>query len=120
MEKSKELSPYEKIIRNRIIKLINEYCDGSQKRFVERTGINQGSVSQYVNGKNSPSWENAEKIASAFNIDVKWVMAVDAIPDGADPKVPPEIIDFYNQYMNLSPDIREAVDLLIKSQQPKP
>ena len=119
MKKTKELSPYEKTIRNRIIKLINEYCEGSQRRFVERTGINQGSVSTYVNGKNSPSWENAEKIAAAFNIDVEWVMAVDTIPDGIDPQIPQEIIDFYYQYQNLSPEIREAVDLLIKSQQPK-
>ena len=120
MKKIKELSPYEIIIRNRIIKLINEYCEGSQKRFVEKTGINQGSVSTYVNGQNSPSWENAEKIAEAFNVDVKWVMAVDAIPDGIEPAVPPEIIEFYNQYQSLSPEIRKAVDLLIKSQQPKP
>jgi len=114
MEKSKELSPYEKIIRNRIIKLINEYCDGSQKRFVERTGINQGSVSQYVNGKNSPSWDNAEKIAAAFNIDVKWVMAVDAIPDGADqPEDTARALSFIEKFDNAAPEIQKAIASLL-------
>ena len=121
MNKLKELSPYEKVIRNRIIKLIDEHCDGSQRRFVEKTGINQGSVSQYVNGKNSPSWENAEKIAAAFNIDVKWIMAVDAIPDGVDPEpVPAEIIEFYHLYQNLPQNLKDSVDLIIKSQSQNP
>ena len=115
----KKLSPWEKIIIKRVRELIDTRCEGSQKKFVDKTGLNKGSVSQYVNGKNIPSWENAEKIAAAFNIDVEWVMAVDTIPDGIDPQIPQEIIDFYYQYQNLSPEIREAVDLLIKSQQPK-
>ena len=120
MEKTKDLSPYEKIIKNRIIKLINEYCDGSQRRFVEKTGINQGSVSTYVNGKNSPSWENAEKIAAAFHIDVKWVMAVDAIPDGIDISEQEKGNELLNLYENADPDIQKAVMLLLKSSQQKP
>ena len=119
MNKTKDLSPYEKVIRSRIIKLINEYCDGSQRRFVEKTGINQGSVSTYVNGKNSPSWENAEKIARAFNIDVSWIMAVDAIPDGiSDPEAysgkENELISLFE---NADPDVQNAVMILLKSAQ---
>ena len=47
MNKTKELSPYEKIIMQRIRQIIDDYCDGSQKKFVDRTGLNKGSVSQY-------------------------------------------------------------------------
>ena len=82
MNKKHELSPYEKAIRQRIMELINKHCEGKQAKFVERTGLNKGSVSQYVNGNNTPSWPNAEKIAAAFDIDASWVMAVDVIPDG--------------------------------------
>lgn len=82
MNKKHELSPYEKIVRERIIDLINKNCNGKQSKFVERTGLNKGSVSQYVNGNNTPSWDNAQKIAAAFDIDASWVMAVDVIPDG--------------------------------------
>lgn len=82
MNKKQELSPYEKKIRQRIIDLINRECEGKQSKFVERTGLNKGSVSQYVNGNNIPGWDNADKIAAAFGLDANWVMAVDVIPDG--------------------------------------
>ena len=111
MKKSKELSPYEKIIQQRIVQLIEEYCEGSQQRFVERTGLNKGSVSQYVNGKNTPSYENAEKIASAFNIEVDWILALDFIPDGVDT----ESREFIDLFESADPEIQNAVLTLLKS-----
>ena len=111
MKKMKELSPYEKIKQQRIIQLIEMYCDGSQQRFVERTGLNKGSVSQYVNGKNTPSYENAEKIASAFNVGVDWILAFDVIPDGADV----ESREFIDLFESADPEIQNAVLTLLKS-----
>jgi len=110
MEKKHILSPYEKQIRQRIIEIINNFCEGSQRKFVDRTGINKGSVSQYVNGKNTPSWSNAEKIAAAFGIDVAWVMAVDIIPDG----VPEEDIILSPKEKKLIVGYRDA-DITTKS-----
>ena len=120
MEKRKELSPWEKIIMQRIRSLITDYCDGSQQRFADRTGINKGSVSQYVNGKNTPSHENAEKIASAFNVDVTWVLALDAIPDGITLSEQKKGNELLNLYENADPDVQKAVMLLLKSAQHKP
>lgn len=117
MKKVKELSPYERAIMKRIVKLIDDYCDGSQKVFVDKTGLNKGSVSQYVNGKNTPSWENAEKIAAAFNIDASWVMAVDSIPDGVPdtiPGAPSEAIQLYEKYQAADPETRRVIERLLK------
>lgn len=117
MKKTKELSPYERAIMKRIVKLIDEYCDGSQKIFVDKTGLNKGSVSQYVNGKNTPSWENAEKIAAAFNIDVTWVMAIDVIPDGIespDGNVPSEAVILYKKFQAADPETRQVIQRLLK------
>lgn len=116
MNKLKDLSPYEKIIMQRIRKIIDDYCDGSQSRFVERTGLNKGSVSQYVNGKNTPSRENAEKIAEAFHLDVGWVLGYDVIPDGI-PEPVNELVDLYAQ---AGPDIQKAVMILLKSSRHDP
>lgn len=74
MNKTKELNKYERISINRIKGLINTRCNGSQKKFAEKTGLNVGSVSQYVNGKNTPSNLNAQKIAEAFDVEPEWVM----------------------------------------------
>lgn len=119
MEKKNKLSPYENMIRQRLTQLIDEYCGGSQKRFVERTGLNKGSVSQYVNGRNTPSYETALKIAEAFHVDISWLLAYDVIPDGADNSedmpLTPEAKEFIEMYEAADPDVRNAVRLLLKS-----
>ena len=74
MEKKKTLSEYEEIARKRIKQLVDKYCNGSQQIFADRTGLNKASVSQYINGKNTPSTKTAEKIAAAFHCDPEWVM----------------------------------------------
>lgn len=74
MNKSKKLSKYEQISRERIRDLIKLRCNGNQKEFAQRTGLNTGSVSQYVNGKNTPSSLTAKKIAAAFDLSPEWVM----------------------------------------------
>lgn len=74
MEKKMTLSQYEQISRERIKYLIDTYCNGSQQTFAARTGLNKASVSQYMNGKNTPSTKTAEKIAAAFHCDPEWVM----------------------------------------------
>lgn len=77
MEKKKDLTRYERQAKERIIFLIDKYCSGSQQRFADLTGINKASVSQYVNGKNTPSNLTAGKIAFAFNVNAPWVMGFD-------------------------------------------
>ena len=115
MKKTKELSPYEKICMNRIRKLIDEFCAGSQQRFVEKTGLNKGSVSQYVNGKNIPSESNARKIAEAFDVDIAWIMGYDAIPNGIIRLPHEEAEKLYRRYMDAPPNIRAAVQALLGS-----
>lgn len=63
--------------RRRIIQLIQEFCSGNQQRFVERTGLNKGVVSQYVNGKKTPTNIAASTIGEAFNVAPAWVMGFD-------------------------------------------
>jgi len=124
MNKIKELSPWEKTCMRRIKQLIDDYCDGSQQRFVEKTGLNKGSVSQYVNGKNIPSASNANKIAEAFDVDPQWIMGYDIIPPGIDKSyklqeytINQEAMELYEQYQNLTPENQIAFRTLLKSLQ---
>lgn len=70
--------------RERIIKIINENCNGSQAEFAQRVGIGKSSVSQYVNGRNFPSNVRAGQIAHAFGLNPMWVMGFD-VPKHASP-----------------------------------
>lgn len=78
MIKKKSLTDYEIISQHRIKSLINGRCNGSQREFATRTGLNIGSVSQYVNGKNTPSSKSAQKIADAFGVKAEWVMGFES------------------------------------------
>lgn len=77
MEKKGEMTIYEKSAMERIRYLIDQFCDGSQQQFVDKTQINKASVSQYVNGKNVPSNITAAKIAGIFNVNPAWLMGFD-------------------------------------------
>lgn len=77
MERKTKPTKYVKQATLRINSLIAEYCDGNQQLFVDKTGINKGSVSQYVNGKNVPSTTTAKKIANVFHVNPAWIMGFD-------------------------------------------
>ncbi len=77
MEINKILDTAKNNSRNRIIELIQEYCEGSQQRFVDKTGLNKGTVSLYVNGHRTPSNLAAQKIGETFHVAPAWVMGFD-------------------------------------------
>lgn len=74
----KQLTDAERKCRDRIIELIETRCGGSQQVFADRANIGKSSVSQYVNGTNTPGNVTAGKIASAFNVNPAWIMGFDA------------------------------------------
>lgn len=77
MKRKTEPTAYTIQSRERIAELIATYCDGSQQRFSERTGINKASVSQWMHGTNVPGSIAAGKIGRAFGVNPAWVMGFD-------------------------------------------
>lgn len=74
---NKKLDELKANSKNRIIELIQEYCEGSQQQFVDKTGLTKGAVSQYVNGHRTPSNLAAQKIGRTFHVAPAWVMGFD-------------------------------------------
>lgn len=119
MNKSKELSKYEQISRERIRDLIKLRCNGNQKEFAQRTGLNTGSVSQYVNGKNTPSSLTAKKIAAAFDLSPEWVMGfsngmssaanIPSPSTAATPTLSPDREELLANYGNLNEEGQQKV-----------
>lgn len=75
--KKRTPTDFEKKSAERIRFLINEYCDGKQQAFAEKTGIGKASVSQYVNETNFPNNITCGVIAKKFAVDPAWVMGFD-------------------------------------------
>ena len=111
MDKKMTLSEYEEIARHRIQHLIDKYCYGSQQVFADRTGINKASVSQYVNGRNTPSSVTAEKIAKAFGCAPEWVMGFSSRDDSNDLADDERIL--VANYRKLSPIEKESINNII-------
>lgn len=111
MDKKMTLSEYEEIARHRIQHLIDKYCYGSQQVFADRTGINKASVSQYVNGRNTPSSVTAEKIAKAFGCAPEWVMGFSSRDDSNDLADDERIL--VANYRKLSPIEKESIRNII-------
>lgn len=111
MEKKMTLSEYEEAARTRIQYLIDKYCYGSQQVFADRTGINKASVSQYVNGKNTPSSVTAEKIAKAFGCAPEWVMGFTTKDSGNDLTEDEEML--LENYRKLPPVEQASINNII-------
>lgn len=77
MERKSTPTKYESQAKERIIALIDEFCNGSQQQLADKTGVNKASISQYVNGKNVPSNLTAKKLCAPFNINPAWIMGFD-------------------------------------------
>lgn len=78
-----KLREIRELSRQRVIYIIDNYCEGNRMDFCAKTGIGKSSVSQYVNGTNTLGNITASKIGEAFHINPMWVMGFD-VPMGAE------------------------------------
>ena len=98
----------------------------------KRANIPQSTFSDWKKGKSSPKADKMQKIADALEMDYyeligpvgkfsSYNLRGKEAPDDDKPDpVPDEIIEFYRQYQNLPQNLKDSVDLIIKSQQRKP
>lgn len=55
----------------RLMKMMGRKCV-TQTELSERTGLTQSQISNYINGRNSPSFYIVDKIAKALNCSVEY------------------------------------------------
>lgn len=51
--------------------------DLKPQELADKSGVNKASISQYVNGKNKPSIENAMKMGKVLSVPPEWLMGYD-------------------------------------------
>ena len=77
MKKKYEQTRFDKQSQDRIKYVIENWFGGSQQMLSEKCSIHKASVSQYVNGKNTPSNLTAEKICKPLGLNPAWLMGFD-------------------------------------------
>lgn len=91
----------------------------SQQELADKAKINKASVSHYVNGSHEPGNKSAYQMAKVLGVTPAWLMGFDV------PKYPSKTVeeaehelteaeDLYQRYQQAIPEIRAAVDSLLK------
>lgn len=100
----------------------------TQQELADLSQIGKSSISHYVNGSNEPGNKSAYSLAQVLKVNPAWLMGLDA-PKYLPPKqllfsepIEPmkrkqdieKAIEMYEKYINAIPQVREAVDALLK------
>lgn len=94
-------------------------CHMTQQELADKSKLGKSSISHYVLGHNEPNNKSAYQMAQVLKVNPAWLMGLDV------PKHPlkssedierelTEAEDLYNRYQNAIPEIRAAVDSLLK------
>lgn len=59
---------------SKIVKQLRLERGWSQQEVADRVGLNKMTISQYENGKRKPSFEMIEALASAFHVDLNYLL----------------------------------------------
>lgn len=91
----------------------------SQQELADKAKMNKSSISHYVLGRNEPNNKSAYQMAQVLKVNPAWLMGLDV------PKHPlksvedaerelTEAEELYKKYQEAIPEIRAAVDSLLK------
>ena len=69
------------LFRNRLIEAMDGACI-TQAELSRRTGCSRELIHYYVHGRQVPNFYNAYAIAKALDVDLYWLMGVDASKEG--------------------------------------
>ena len=114
--------------RERIIELMQHY-GLNQTELCNRTGLQKSALSNYLNGDREPRQTQISLIADPFNVNPAWLMGYDVpmelpLSDVEKEKLNAnadrirEAMLMYNAYANATPDVRQAVEILLKATKP--
>lgn len=97
----------------------------------ERTGLSESTISQYRSGYAKPKDEKLVLLSNVLGVNPVWLMGLN-VPMEETEKEQPEIsfdydtekiaeaMDLYNVYKNASPEVKQAIDALLKVAQSVP
>lgn len=91
----------------------------TQQELADKAQMNKSSVSHYMNGSNEPSSKSAFMMAKVLGVTPAWLMGFD-VPKYPDKPIEDsgreltEAEELYKKYQEAIPEIRAAVDSLLK------
>lgn len=115
----------------RLNKILREYASNAAD-LSRRSGVSKASISQYINGKNTPSNINAYKLGKALHVSPAWLMGFDVddiwmsptdfesytypnsrIDGGSEQVINQEALELYYKYLSADKKTRKMIDILL-------
>ena len=81
------------------------------------SGVSKASISQYLSGSHAPSNISSGKMAAVLGVSAPWLMGYDVLdttPAATSSDEMARALDFYERYEHASPEIRLAIEALLK------
>ena len=106
----------------RIREVLND-ANMSQQELADKSHVAKASISHYINGRNKPNNKSAYMIGTVLGVNPVWLMGLDApkyIQMDMEARDMEKAAELYEKYINAIPEIRSAVDSLLKSKKPDP
>ena len=100
-----------------MLKYLRERDGLSQRELADKLGMSAGAIGMYESGKRHPKFEDEEAIADFFNVDLNTLRGRRTYEGDVDYAQVERAMNLYNVYKQASPEVRSAVDLLLKSAQ---
>lgn len=102
-----------------MLRYLREREQLSQRELAAKLGMSASAICMYENGNRQPKFEDEEAIADFFNVDLNTLRGRRTYTE-ADYDEIAEAMKRYNAYKNASPEIRAAIDSLLKVTQSIP
>lgn len=102
-----------------MLKYLREREHLSQRELAAKLGMSASAICMYENGNRQPNFEDEELIADFFNVDLNTLRGRRTYTE-ADYEDIANAMRLYNAYENATPEIRTAIDSLLRATQSIP
>ena len=103
-----------------MLKYLREREGLSQRELASKLGMSASAICMYEKGNRQPNFEDEETIADFFNVDLNTLRGIRTYESNSDYEEIAKAVKLYNAYENASPEVKQAIDALLKVAQSVP
>lgn len=102
-----------------MLKYLRERDGLSQRELAAKLGMSASAICMYENGNRQPKFEDEEAIADFFNVDLNTLRGRRNYEDAGYEEIA-KAMKMYNAYENASPEVKQAIEVLLMTSQKTP
>lgn len=100
------------------LKELRDLSGLSQEALAQKLHISRSRIGMYEQGRRQPDFEMLEAIADTFNVNMDYLLKKESTTeDDLIVQKTQKAAELYSLYEKASPEVRSAVELLLKSAQ---